>query len=90
MFSSCEELTKAPDLLAPVLVTHCYAGMFMSCGKLAEVKMMATTLPESGDCFNGWLANVSESGTFYKDSSMTELPEGTDGIPYGWTVIDAN
>ena len=36
-----------------------------------------------------WTNSVSSTGIFIKNS-LTEIPEGQDGIPEGWTVITAS
>ena len=48
--------------------------------------MMATNI-KAPYCLLDWLADVSSTGTFTKAASMTTLPQGSDGIPTGWTVI---
>lgn len=87
MFSQCENLTTAPELPAAVLTEGCYGGMFDDCSKLNHVTMLATDISAT-DCLTNWLENVSSSGTFIKAAEMTILPEGTSGIPSGWTVKD--
>ena len=49
--------------------------------------MLATDV--SADyCMLYWLDGVSATGTFTKAAEMTSLPEGSSGIPAGWTVVD--
>jgi hypothetical protein len=69
------------------LVKNCYGNMFYGCTNLNSVTMLATDISASG-CLTGWLKNVSATGTFTKDASMTSLPTGVNGIPTGWTVVD--
>ena len=87
MFAGCTSLTEAPQLPAVTLAENCYNGMFSECEKLNKVTMLATNIKAS-DCLLEWLYGVSSTGTFTKAASMTTLPEGTSGIPTGWTVID--
>ena len=88
MFYRCISLTEAPNLPATSLVVSCYQGMFNDCRKLNYVKCMATNVNAS-DCVSGWLYGVASSGTFVKAESMYDWPKGANGIPEGWTVIDA-
>ena len=85
MFYGCTSLVNAPELPATTLKKGCYTHMFKGCEKLNEVTMLATDISEGG--LFGWLDGVSSTGTFTKAASMTTLPEGTSGIPTGWTVI---
>lgn len=88
MFSKCISLTTAPDLLVKdVNGINCYRGMFSGCWKLNYIKMMATkSLNEL--VFAGWVTNVDDNGTFVKSKEMKDLPNGDNGIPYGWTIIN--
>ena len=88
MFAGCTSLTTAPELPANTLAGNCYKQMFYRCGKLNYIKMLATDISASG-CLSGWVNSVSSTGTFVKNASITSLPRGDSGIPYGWTVIDA-
>ena len=85
MFTSCESLTKAPELPATTLASACYAGMFRYCGRLTEVRIAATTTTET-NALNSWLSGVSETGDFYCDPNATIFPtDSINGIPKGWT-----
>ena len=85
MFYACEELKTAPVLPADILTDHCYDIMFSGCSKLEYVKCLATNI-NATDCLALWLEGVSQSGTFVKAPGMNDWPEGTSGIPSGWTV----
>ena len=85
MFYYCENLVTAPELPAETIPYRAYEGMFNSCTKLQYIKCLATQLREC----SGWLSNVSSTGTFVKNPSMTTWTTGTSGIPEGWTVQDA-
>lgn len=87
MFQGCENLFESPQLSATKLVGGCYAKMFEGCSNLRNVTMLATDIDVKTG-LSDWLSNVSSSGTFTKAKDMTSLPEGSSGIPNGWTVID--
>lgn len=88
MFNNCASLTTAPTLPATTLVYGCYSGMFSGCTSLNYIKCLATDI--SADyCTNNWVTNVSSTGTFVKNPSMSGWTTGESGIPSGWTVEDA-
>lgn len=88
MFRGCTSLTTAPELPATTLHEKSYQSMFADCGKLNHVKCLATDIT-AFSCLGGWLYNVSKSGVFVKQASMTSWPAGISGIPAGWMVVDA-
>lgn len=88
MFQGCKNLTTAPELPATKLENVCYEKMFEYCINLKNVTMLATDISAYKSLSN-WLSNVSSSGTFTKDKDMTSLPEGSNGIPNGWIVVDS-
>ena len=88
MFVSCSSLTTAPDLLATTLVEKCYEGMFYDCSSLNYVRCLATIISAT-ECTYNWVFNVSSSGTFVKNSSMSGWPSGISGIPTNWTIQNA-
>ena len=87
MFYGCTSLEQAPDLIAPTLVAHCYYSMFNGCSKIDKVVCLATDISAS-NCTNGWLSNVSQTGIFYKDKTMSSWTSDSSGIPSGWTTKD--
>jgi hypothetical protein len=87
MFSNCTSLTEAPELPATTLASRCYQYMFRNCSKLNKITMLATNISATG-CLTNWVSGVASSGTFVKNSNMTTLPRGNNGIPSGWTVQD--
>lgn len=96
MFWGCTGLTKAPDLPATELlnVHGCYAYMFKDCTNLNSIKCLATSLynspsPMFTSSTKGWLEGVASNGTFTKTKWMEDWTTGADGIPSGWTVVDA-
>ena len=88
MFRECSSLTTAPELPATSLTNSCYMYMFNGCSKLNYIKMLATDISASW-CLDSWVKNTASTGTFVKNPAMTTLPEGSSGIPSGWTVVDA-
>lgn len=95
MFGSCTSLSYAPILSAPLLVQDCYGAMFYNCTNLSYIACLATDI-SAASCTASWVYNVPSSGgsivgtgTFLKAASMTNWTNGEDGIPYGWTVQNA-
>ena len=87
MFRGCTSLTTAPELPATTLAQYCYYEMFRDCS-LNYIKCIATDISAS-NCTTSWVYGVqTTSGTFVK-ASGTSWPSGTSGIPYNWTVVDA-
>ena len=76
-----------PALPAVTLVESCYAYMFYGCTNLSNVTMLATDIRAEG-CLKDWLDGVAATGTFYKNSSVTDT--SGYGIPSGWTVTGYN
>jgi len=87
MFSYCTSLTTAPELPATTLADWCYSNMFYVCTSLNYIKCLATNISATY-CTNYWVSNVSSSGTFVTPSS-TNWSTGENGIPSGWTRVDA-
>lgn len=89
MFEGCTSLTIAPHLLATTLASWCYSSMFRGCNNLSKITMLATDISAT-NCLDNWVNGVASEGTFTKHPQMTSLPNGTSGIPNGWTVEDYN
>lgn len=89
MFYGCTSLTSAPELSATTLEAYCYGSMFYGCASLNYIKCLATNISAT-NCTASWVQNVSASGTFVKDASMSSWNTGNSGIPSGWTVVDAS
>ncbi len=87
MFYGCSSLTTAPALPATKLAELCYNSMFNRCSKLNNITMLATDISAT-DCLTNWVNGVASTGTFTKSPEMTLLPEGANGIPSGWTVVN--
>ena len=89
MFMNCTGLTSAPELPAETLTQYCYYNMFNNCRNLGYIKCLANNISAEYST-KGWVNGVSSSGTFVKNSSMSGWNTGYDGIPTGWTVVDAS
>lgn len=89
MFAGCISLTNSPKLPATTLTYGCYKWMFDGCTNLNHIAMLATDI-SANECLSYWVEGVSSTGTFVKHPDMDSLPIGADGIPEGWTVIDAS
>jgi len=70
------------------LASACYQQMFYGCTSLTSIKCLATDVSAS-DCTSNWVDGVAASGTFTKAASMSSWSTGNNGIPSGWTVVDA-
>lgn len=88
MFQGCTSLTAAPELPATTLAENCYRYMFENCRNINYIKAMFTTTPSTTYTSN-WVSGVASSGTFVKNASAAWDVTGVNGIPTGWTVIDA-
>ena len=95
MFSGCTSLTVAPELKTNILVVNCYRDMFNGCTSLSSLTCLATD-NSAQRCDANWLDGVQETGVFVKHPDMDSWgrygPPGVapfNGIPYGWTVVDA-
>ena len=87
MFSTCYSLTTVPAILATTLKSFSCYGMFGYCRNLNYIKCLATEIESNST--SSWVSGVASTGTFVKNSNMTSWTEGANGIPTGWTVIDA-
>ena len=85
MFESCTSLTTAPDLPATTLADYCYMGMFEGCTSLHYIRMLATENLNATEALYEWVSGVPSTGNFYKKAGAN-LPNGSSGIPSGWTV----
>ena len=88
MFYLNRKLIAAPELPATTLTKSCYKNMFGGCTNLNYIKCLATDISAS-DCTYNWLDGVSSTGTFVKNASMSGWSTGVNGIPEGWTIINA-
>jgi hypothetical protein len=88
MFQGCTRLQNAPDLPALMLTERCYDGMFYNCRNLNYIKCLARNI-DAENCTQFWTSLVSSTGTFVKNPLMSSWTTGANGIPNGWTVVDA-
>ena len=88
MFQGCSSLTTAPELPATTLADSCYQYMFYGCTSLNYIKCLATDISATS-CTTNWVNGVASTGTFVKSPNMNDWTRGGDGVPSGWTVIDA-
>lgn len=88
MFNNCTSLTTTPKLPAPELTMQCYNYMFGGCTSLNHITCLATDRSAWG-CTTGWVSGVSSTGTFIKHPDMNSWSTSVEGIPSGWTVVDA-
>lgn len=89
MFKNCTSMVSAPELLASnINIDRCYGGIFQGCANLNRIVCMALN-PFENNCLQGWVIDVSSTGTFVKNPSAS-WTTGQSGIPDGWTVIDAS
>ena len=88
MFYGCTRLIRAPELPATTLETNCYREMFYGCTRLNYIKCLATNISASNSLAR-WVTMVPFTGAFVKAADMKSWTRGGDGIPPGWTVVDA-
>ena len=88
MFQYCKNLKKAILPNATVYNVYLpYAGMFKGCTNLNYIKAL---FDGSGTTVGAtWVEGVATSGTFVKRKGYNYWSTGTDGIPSGWTVQEA-
>ena len=94
MFKGCRSLTTAPILpatnLSPYLgCSRAYGEMFSGCTNLNYIKAMFLTTPNTSYT-KDWVAGVSSTGTFVKNSEANWNQTGSYAIPTGWTVETAS
>ena len=94
MFQNCYSLTTAPDIMAESSVSNIGSpagNMFNGCTSLTYIKCMFNgNVGGLVPPFNDWVVGVGSTGTFVKNPNMTGWSFGDDGIPNGWTIIDAS
>lgn len=90
MFYGCSSLTTAPELPAPTMKSFCYNSMFEACSNLNSITCLATTDFSATDCLKDWVTGVAAAGTFTAANSGVNWPEGTAGIPAGWTRVNVD
>ena len=83
MFFDCTSLIVAPNLISKNLVNECYNFIFFYCTSLATIKISYTGNYDSA-YFNGWVTDVSASGTFYYNGDQQTAQDF--GLPSGWAT----
>jgi hypothetical protein len=90
MFGGCTSLTNAPELPATNLAKCCYYGMFSDCTSLNYVNVGFTDWYydkySSTFATDGWLRDVSPTGTFVCPEELDTTQRGNSYIPTGWTI----
>jgi uncharacterized protein (TIGR02145 family) len=89
MFASCTNLTAAPVLPATQLANSCYYMMFSACLHLNSVTCLATSGINQDYSTYNWLDGVAATGTFTAVSTANWPTNSANGIPSGWTRVDA-
>lgn len=86
MFYGCSGITgvEIETEEASSTSTNAMSSMFRNCSNLSSIKVH---FKKWGSNKGNWVDGVSEHGTFYKPSELSE-EYGTDKIPTGWTVVN--
>lgn len=102
MFEGCTSLTKSPTL---DFVTQSTSGwwnrnanvcnrMFYGCSSLNSITCLLPkylTMDMSSGNFQNWVYGVPNVGTFTRyDANADFWSTGVNGIPSGWTIVNAN
>ena len=88
MFEGCTSLTTAPDLLAEdIYDSTTYNCMFSKCTSLNYIKCLGKYGNQATEQ-TSMTYNVAATGTFVKRAGVN-WASGSNGIPTGWTVIEA-
>ena len=83
MFSSCRNLTTAPELPATTLTQYCYSGMFSYTSLTAAPELPATTL--DGYCYAYMFSNCTGLTTA-PELPATTLAPGCYGFMFSWST----
>lgn len=86
MFKGCSKLKKAPFLPATTLADKCYDEMFSGCTSLQSVEVGFVNWWKQGD-YQGWLKNVSDTGTFTCPAALDVSTRDEKHVPQGWTIV---
>lgn len=86
-FRGCTNLNTAPEYVIEDLTQlPSLQSTFSGCTSLNYIKCLAKG--DNLSAGNNWVAGVAATGTFVKHKDSTWV-SGNNGIPSGWTVIDA-
>lgn len=89
MFESCTSLETSPRIEATAFTQNCCYLMFSGCTNLKHIECLVVNLG-SENSTQGWVAGVYPNGVFVKSSECDwSVRSGSNGIPQGWTVVDA-
>lgn len=85
-------LTATPVIQNVSYTNGSFNAMFCDCHNLTQFTCLIegdfTDL--ENEITNYWTRGVASEGTFYKSSNATYIMDSMDGIPEGWTVVDAS
>ena len=94
MFAGSTAITSSPSIKLVNLVNNGYemGSMFTGCAKLTHIECTTNvTRYTSNDSMSthtpNWTKNINSTGTFVKSAGVV-WPQGDNGIPSGWTVIE--
>ena len=88
MFSGCESLRSAPELLATTLAKYCYSNMFAGCSNLITAPALpATTLAES--CYIHMFESCSNLTTAPALPAENLADDCYYGMFYGCTKLNS-
>ena len=83
MFSDCSALNRAPELTATILYDSAYVSLFRNCSSINYVKIAITDWDTTAT--ENWLSgNIASEGTI--ETNANNIPNGSSGVPNGWTV----
>lgn len=86
-FENCTSLTTSPDFSNVTSVGNSvFEYCFYGCSNLNYVYAPSVSEWKSSN-FNDWLSGVASTGTMSCPQGLS-IPEGTSGIPSGWTRVD--
>lgn len=88
MFENCTSLQTAPDLPATTMADYCYYWMFKGCSSLNYIKCLSAGGPGAFYTME-WVDGVAQRGVFVKNPANRNWTTGINGIPEGWTEIEA-
>ena len=90
-FYGCTALTEGPDMRSFTNIgsSDPCDGFFEGCRSLTKVIAPSVQGSWPYDSFTGWLNNVAATGIVVMDPNTTNVPQGSSGIPSGWTRVDS-
>ena len=85
MFYNCSNIESITCDVENLNIQNCTQYMFYNCSKLSYMNFSKTINP---GVYYGFSVGVAANGTFVKKAGVSWL-SGSNGIPSGWTVIEA-